>query len=507
MEKNEFIKYVEEFKNGDESKFEVIYLETSNKLYNYIFSLSDSLNNEDCMELVQETYIQVNNKIDTLKDSKAFTSWMFTIARNKTLRYLEKRKKEVLLSEEGQGVFESQLETDMDLLPQEILDSKEKQRMILDILNSLPEEQKEAIYLRYYNGLSVKEIAEKLSVSDGTVKSRLNYGRKKIQAEVEALEKKGTKLYGITGLPFIYFLLRYLLQEEGISAANQQSIFNNILNNSKLEKSVGSDITSNTDDKSYKNVDDGKYQSSNNTEVNNPSNNVANEVLKGASKTSAIKSIAAGLAAISIVSGGIFAYNNSKSNNELNPIEVAENKEDSQDVNGKISEDISDEISEDISDGKSIRYEIEKYKSNIESIYNVVNSGNLMEDDSEQWGINYIISEIKLEDAGDGTSYYSSTYPMWCSQWLETFIQDVQRAIEEKDKVIKIEDITDKEKQIIEDTDDMINYFLNNQQKLDELNNKLKEVSGHSGSEKAQDYAKEFNKNFEEYKKIIEELK
>lgn len=93
MNKNELINHIENFKNGDKSEFEVIYLETNNKLYNYIFSLSDSLNSDDCIELVQETYIQVNNKIDTLKDCRSFYSWMFTIARNKTLRYLEKRKK------------------------------------------------------------------------------------------------------------------------------------------------------------------------------------------------------------------------------------------------------------------------------------------------------------------------------------------------------------------------------------------------------------------------------
>ena len=216
MEKNEFLKHVESFKNGNKNEFEIIYLESNSKLYNFIFSLSDSLNNDDCIELVQETYIQVNNKIETLKESRAFYSWMFTIARNKTLRYLEKRKKEVLLSEDGQGLFEQQYETDEDFLPQDLLESKEKQRMILDILSSLPKEQNEVIYLRYYNGLSVKQIAEKLDISDGTVKSRLNYGRKKIQIEVEKLEKKGTKLYGLTGLPLILFLLRSGLHQGGL---------------------------------------------------------------------------------------------------------------------------------------------------------------------------------------------------------------------------------------------------------------------------------------------------
>ena len=501
MDRNEFIKCVEEFKNGDESKFEIIYLETNNRLYNYIFSLSDALNNEDCIELVQDTYIQVNNKIVKLKDSKAFTSWMFMIAKNKTLRYLEKNKKEVLLSEEGQGIFENQLETDVDLLPQEILDNKEKQRMILDILDSLPKEQKEVIYLRYYNGLSVKQIAEKLSISDGTVKSRLNYGRKKIQAEVEALEKKGTKLYGITGLPFIYFLIRYLLQGEGISASKQQSMLNNIINSSRAMESVVSDAKSNIESEPYYNLDNSGYQSrANNPGVNNSINNVSSEILNNASKASGIKAIAAGVLAISIVAGGIFAYNNSKGKNESSLPEVVESQEDTQST--------SSEISEDISDNETIRYEIEEYKSNVESLYNVVKSRNLMEDDnSEEWNIEYILSKIRLEDGGDGTLYYSSTYPMWCSQWIDSFIQEVEIAIEKKNKVSRMEDLSEKEKESIKATNNMIDYFLNNQQNLDELNNKLKEVSGHSGNEKAQEYASEFNKSFEEYKKLIEELR
>lgn len=500
MERNEFIKCVEEFKSGDKSKFEIIYLETSNKLYNYIFSLSDSLNNEDCIELLQDTYIQVNSKIDTLKDSKAFISWMFMIARNKTLRYLEKKKKEVLLSEEGQGIFESQLETDVDLLPEEILDNKEKQRMILDILDSLPEEQKEVIYLRYYNGLSVKQIAEKLNISDGTVKSRLNYGRKKIQVEVEALEKKGTKLYGITGLPFIYFLLRYLLQGDGISASNQQSMLNNIINSSIPMELGAYDISSNIESETYDNVDNSGYKSrNNNTGVNNFSSNTSNGILNNASKISATKAIVSGLLAISIIGGGIFLYNNSKGNNESNLPVVVENQEE--------TESTSDELSEEISDSEEIRYEIEEYKSHVKTLYNVVKYGNIMEDESEEWNIDYIISEIKLEDGEDGTLYYSSTYPMWCSQWLDTFIHDLQGAVDKKSEVSIIEDLSEKEKGSIKDINNMIDYFLDNQQKLEELNNKLKEVSGHSGSKKAQEYALEFNRSFEEYKKLIEELR
>ena len=348
MNKNELINHVEKFKNGDKSEFEVIYLETNNQLYNYIFSLSDSLNNDDCIELVQETYIQVNNKIDTLKDCKAFYSWMFIIARNKTLRYLEKRKKEVLLSEDGQGIFEQQYETDEDLLPQDILESKEKQRMILDILDSLPEEQKEVIYLRYYNGLSVKQIAEKLNISDGTVKSRLNYGRKKIQAEVESLEKKGTKLYGITGLPLILLLLRMALQGEGISAADSQNILSSIINESNgtgVGTSEGINNNSNINSESPNSFDNGKSLGSD--------NNVVNKSLKATGKGLGMKGIAAGVTAALLIGGGIFIYNNPKSNSSTNPVIQEEGSTDI----GEVEEDTSNE---------EVRLEIDWYKIDVQ---------------------------------------------------------------------------------------------------------------------------------------------
>ena len=60
----------------------------------------------------------------------------------------------------------------------------------------------------YYEEQSVKEIAAALNCSENTVKSRLNYGRKKIEVAVKALEKQGTKLYSLAPLPFFLWLLR-----------------------------------------------------------------------------------------------------------------------------------------------------------------------------------------------------------------------------------------------------------------------------------------------------------
>lgn len=66
-----------------------------------------------------------------------------------------------------------------------------------EILNGLPEDQKLCVLMYYYEELSVSDIADALGCSTGTVKSRLNYARKKIRNDVEELERKGTKLYSV----------------------------------------------------------------------------------------------------------------------------------------------------------------------------------------------------------------------------------------------------------------------------------------------------------------------
>ncbi|MDU1978401.1 MAG: sigma-70 family RNA polymerase sigma factor [Clostridium sp.] len=487
MDKSELLKHIELFKNGDKSEFEVIYLETNNKLYNYIFSLSDSLNNEDCIELVQETYIQVNNKIDTLKDCRAFYSWMFMIARNKALRYLDKRKKEVLLSEDGQGIFDQQSEIDIDLLPEDLLDSKEKQRMILDIINSLPEEQKEVIYLRYYNGLSVKQIAEELNISDGTVKSRLNYGRKKIQVEVEALEKKGTKLYGLTGLPIILFLLRYVLQGEGISAADSQSILSNVVNSTSagLGETEVINNSSNINSESSNFFDSGKGLGD---------KNVVRESLKATGKGVGMKAIAAGVTAVLLIGGGIFVYNN-KNDSITSPVIQEENSASGEGV-------VED------TDNEELRFEVEKYKGHVEELYDLAETGNLVsKDSSETWTIDYFLNEIQLIDNGYSEPYYDSVHPIWSVDSINDISLEVKNVIDAKKEVLELKEFNDKEKEILKECDEMIAYFLSHQEKLDALNDRLKIVANHDGNERAKEAAVEFNQKYEEYKKLLENLR
>lgn len=93
-------------------------------------------------------------------------------------------------------------------LPDAVIDQQETARLMKEILGSLSEAQRVAVIMFYYERMSLHEIAQTLQVSENTVKSRLLYARKKIETEVRALEKKGTKLYGLAPVPFLLWLFR-----------------------------------------------------------------------------------------------------------------------------------------------------------------------------------------------------------------------------------------------------------------------------------------------------------
>lgn len=125
--------------------------------------------------------------------------------------YLRKHKdvifSDVLPNEEME--FEETLESNIvEFSPEESVDYSETKRLINEMIQKLSEEQRMCILLFYYEQLSVKEIASAMDCSENTVKTRLAYARKKLETDVKELEKKGTKLYSISIIPFIIWMLR-----------------------------------------------------------------------------------------------------------------------------------------------------------------------------------------------------------------------------------------------------------------------------------------------------------
>ncbi len=194
--------------NKDQIAIEQLYNMTNDNVY---YSIKTMIKNEDVvMDIMQDTYLKAFASLSQLKEPAAFRGWIKRIAHNKTVDYLRKTKPVMfseMVSVDSDEMIDFKDERTASM-PEEVMDQKETSRLIGEILDGLSEEQRTAVGMFYFDNMSVKEIADILDVSENTVKSRLNYARKKIEVEVKALEKKGTKLYNLAPIPFLLWLFK-----------------------------------------------------------------------------------------------------------------------------------------------------------------------------------------------------------------------------------------------------------------------------------------------------------
>lgn len=192
---------------GDQNAIEELYRLTYNSVYKAAKVL---IQDEDTvLDVVQDSYVKAFQSLDQLDSPENFRAWVKRIATNKAKDYLKKKKPILFTDMAGEDGEEIDFRDEcLDHCPEEVLDRKETARLMQEILDTLSEDQRLVIGMFYYEEMSVREIAQTLGCSENTVKSRLNYGRKKVETKVRELEKKGTKLYSLAPLPFLLWLLR-----------------------------------------------------------------------------------------------------------------------------------------------------------------------------------------------------------------------------------------------------------------------------------------------------------
>ncbi|HBB47256.1 MAG TPA: hypothetical protein DCZ78_10645 [Blautia sp.] len=202
---------VQKARENDQEALTEIYKISSPAVYKTIRVL---IKDEDTVyDILQDTYVKAFTRLDQLQNPDKLIPWLKMIANNLAKDWLKKSKPvfftDIYGGEELEDIpFEESIEdVRSELNPEMAMDQQEAKRLVMEILDHLPEDQRVVIGMFYYEEMSVKDIAQTLEVSENTVKSRLSYGRKKIKEQVLDLEKRGTKLYSVA--PFVFFL--YLL--------------------------------------------------------------------------------------------------------------------------------------------------------------------------------------------------------------------------------------------------------------------------------------------------------
>lgn len=209
-------------KTSDKEALAELYRQNYNSVY--FLTLKILKNEDDALDVVQETFIAVFKNISKLEYAEAFKRWMCQIAVNKCKKFLS-RNSLPLLDEDDMPLLDEVEEPDEEFIPEDALDNKESRDMIMALIDNLPDAQRTAIMLHYYEDLSVEEIAKITESSTSAIKSRLMYARAKLKNGIEAYQKKGVKLYSMA--PLLGLLLKEVAKEHTIPPETAASILNN----------------------------------------------------------------------------------------------------------------------------------------------------------------------------------------------------------------------------------------------------------------------------------------
>lgn len=162
--------------DGNNRAFDELLKRNQSKLFNYIlFVVRDSSIADD---IFQDTFVKIIVKLQMGKytDSGKFSSWMIRIAHNVIMDYYRKQKDEkIVTADEDNDLSQISSENILDSFIENDLINEQTMKDIKKMMNLLPAPQREVIYMRFYQNLSFKEIADVTQVSINTSLGRMRY--------------------------------------------------------------------------------------------------------------------------------------------------------------------------------------------------------------------------------------------------------------------------------------------------------------------------------------------
>ncbi len=166
---------VQEFINGNQNSIEILIHRHKSKLYTYILL---TVKNEQLAEdIFQDTFIKVINslKAGKYRDNGRFLSWVIRISHNLIIDHYRKEKQLNTLSNDDYetDIFNSKKMSDKTI--EDTIIQGQIESDIRNLVEKLPDDQKQVILMRHYGGLSFKEIAEQTDVSINTALGRMRY--------------------------------------------------------------------------------------------------------------------------------------------------------------------------------------------------------------------------------------------------------------------------------------------------------------------------------------------
>ena len=209
----DYIDCIEKVKQHDDS--------ASESLYRFTFPIAQKQvaffvhNRQDQEDLLQTIFIKIFEQLHTLKEPGKYPGWAKMIARNTCMDYGRHLKlennliqwKTTISYDEEEGMDQLAVPTySREFNPEAHIDAETTKELIDQILDGLSDKQRMVILL-WMKQYKESEIAEKLDMPIGSVRTNCRRGKAVIEKKVIELEKQGTKLYSMSPIVFFLWLL------------------------------------------------------------------------------------------------------------------------------------------------------------------------------------------------------------------------------------------------------------------------------------------------------------
>ena len=137
---------------------------------------------EDARDIVQDVFLKLHRSLPAL-ETENLAPWLFTVCRNAALDPLRKHQRLVPME-----AATLELETEDSPSPDQRLDQNERAAALRQLVDQLPDRQREAVRLKFFAGMDYKQIAETMQTSIGNVGYLIHHGVAALRKNWEALE-------------------------------------------------------------------------------------------------------------------------------------------------------------------------------------------------------------------------------------------------------------------------------------------------------------------------------
>jgi len=169
---------------GDAAAFDALVVKHSPRLYALVYNMT--ANHDDTDDLLQDSWAKAYRSIGGFRGKSQFYTWLHSIAANTTLNFLKKRGRRWMMSldDVDNGVLQDKefVELQATTTPVRETDLGEMQQKINEAMMKLTPEHRAVVTMFDVQGMPHSDIAKVLGISEGTVRSRLFYAHKQLQA-------------------------------------------------------------------------------------------------------------------------------------------------------------------------------------------------------------------------------------------------------------------------------------------------------------------------------------